>query len=74
LPSDGIAATPGAIPLVRRGETVTLLWDENGIRLVVPAICLDPGAEGQKVRARVARGGRLVRAIVVSAGKLRAAS
>ena len=61
-------------PLVRPGETVTLLWDQDGIRVVVPAICLDPGDKGQKVRARIVRGGRLVRAIVVNAGELRIVS
>ena len=61
-------------PLVRPGEAVALLWDQDGIRLVVPAICLDPGGAGQSVRARIAPHGRLVRAIVISAGQLRTAS
>jgi len=60
-------------PLLRPGKTVTLLWDQDGIRVVVPAVCLDPGDEGQKVRARIVRGGRIVPAIVVSAGELRTA-
>jgi Chaperone for flagella basal body P-ring formation len=69
------ALRPGhETPLVRPGETVTLLWDQDGIRLVVPAVALDAGLPGEPVRARIARGGRLVRAIVVSAGTLRAAS
>ena len=62
----------GGGPLVRRGQTVKLLWDQYGVRLLVPAICLDPGDEGQKVRARL-RGGRIVSAIVVNAGELRTA-
>ncbi len=61
-------------PLVRAGETVSLLWDQDGIRLTVPAVALDAGGPGQGVRARIGRGGRMVRAIVVSAGKLRSAS
>jgi len=61
-------------PLVRSGEAVTLLWDQDGIRLVAPAICIDPGGAGQSVRARIAPHGRLVRAIVMSAGQLRTAS
>jgi hypothetical protein len=61
-------------PLIRPGEAVSLLWDEGGIRLTVPAISLDAGVPGQAVRARLSRGGRMVRAIVVSAGKVRAAS
>jgi hypothetical protein len=60
--------------IVRAGEAVTLVWDQDGIRLVVPAIALDAGAEGQPVRARIARGGRMLPAIVVSAGIVRAAS
>lgn len=60
-------------PVVRPGESVTLLWDQGGIRLVVPAFCLDRGGTGESVRARIA-GGRLVRAIVESAGRLRMAS
>ena len=67
------AATPEK-PLVRPGEAVTLLWDQDGIRLVVPAICLDKGTAGDAVRARIVRGGRLVRAVVESAGRLRVAS
>jgi hypothetical protein len=74
--SSGLAASGSdrALPLVRAGQTVTLLWDQDGIRLVVPAVCLDRGAPGEKVRARMGRGGAVVDAIVVSAGMLRAAS
>jgi hypothetical protein len=63
-----------AQPLVRRGETVTLLWDQDGIRMTVPVVCLDPGEQGQRVRARVVHSGGSVRAVVVSAGLLRIAS
>jgi hypothetical protein len=74
-PTGRAALNPSnAKPMVRPGEAVTLLWDEDGIRLVVPAICLDPGGAGQSVRARIAPGGRLVRAIVVRAGELRMSS
>ena len=61
-------------PLVRRGESVSLIWDQDGIRLVAPVISLDPGNPGQGVRARIARGGRIVPAVVESAGVLRTAS
>lgn len=64
----------GAGALVRPGQAVTLLWDQDGIRLVIPAVALDPGAPGEPVRARIVRGGRLVRAVVVSAGMVRAVS
>ena len=60
--------------LVHPGETVTLLWDQDGIRLLVPAVCLDPGRAGEPVRASIVRSGRTIRAIVESAGTLRAAS
>jgi len=63
-----------AKPLVRAGETVTLSWDEAGIRLVVPVVCLDPGGMGEKVRVRIVRTGRTVRAVVVNVGQVRAAS
>ncbi len=59
--------------LIQRGQTATLLWDQQGIRVVVPSISLDAGNEGDTVRARIARSGRVVRAIVTGAGRLRAA-
>lgn len=65
----------GAVDLlVRPGETVSLLWDQHGIRLVIPAVALEAGGSGELVRARIARGGRVVRAVVTGAGKLRTAS
>lgn len=74
-PVDEAALSPlSRNPLVRPGETVSLLWDQDGIRVVVPAVCLDRGGPGERVRARILQGGRLISAIVVSAGRLRAAS
>ena len=61
-------------PLVHPGEPVTLLWDQDGIRLLVPAVCLDRGGAGDEVRARIEHGGRVVRAVVVGEGRLRATS
>jgi flagella basal body P-ring formation protein FlgA len=52
---------------------MTLIWDQDGIRLLARVICLDPGEAGQVVRARLTHG-RVVRAVVVSAGMLRATS
>jgi hypothetical protein len=60
--------------LVRPGQTVTLVWDQGGIRAIVPAISLDGGDSGDGVRARIARGGRIIPAIVVSAGIVRTAA
>jgi flagella basal body P-ring formation protein FlgA len=51
-----------------------LLWDQNGIRLTVPTVCLESGAPGKQIRTRIIPSGRVVRAIVVSAGMLRAIS
>jgi len=61
-------------PLVRRGQTATLLWDQDGIRLLVPVRCLEPGALGRPVRARILPGGRVIVALVEGAGRLRVAS
>jgi hypothetical protein len=70
----GLAATVvNQSLLVRPGETVTLTWEEAGIRLVLPVTCLDRGGLGQEVRARIKTGGRVLRAEVVGEGKLRAA-
>ena len=74
LPRTAVPREDASRPLVRRGQTVSLLWDQDGIRLVVPAVCLDAGGAGQRVRARISPGGRVVRAVVESAAMLRAAS
>jgi Chaperone for flagella basal body P-ring formation len=59
-------------PLVRPGETATLSWDQDGIRLVVPVVCLDRGGLGQTVRARILAGSRTLEAVVTGPGLLRA--
>jgi hypothetical protein len=74
FPGLTVSGSDRGLPLVHPGQTVTLLWDQDGIRLVVPAVCLDRGAPGEKVRARMGHGGAVMHAIVVSAGMLRAAS
>jgi hypothetical protein len=71
--SDKLTGAGPVTPRVRPGEAVTLVWEQDGIRLVVPAVALDAGAAGDKVRARIVRGGALVPAIVISAGLLQAA-
>jgi hypothetical protein len=53
---------------VRPGELVHLLWDQNGIRSIVPATCLDQGTTGDQVRARIQPSGQVVKATVISAG------
>ena len=62
-----------AKPAVRAGETVFLAWDEAGILVTLPVVCLEPGAIGEKVRARLPRAGRVVQAVVVGPGELREA-
>jgi hypothetical protein len=58
--------------LVERGQTATLIWDQAGIRVVLPVTCLDAGALGQFVRVRFKNVARILRAEVVGAGTLRA--
>jgi hypothetical protein len=58
--------------LVEPGETVTLTWEQGGIRIVLPATCLDAGALGQFVRVRFKNASGILRAKVVGAGRLRA--
>jgi len=56
--------------LVRSGQLVTLVWDQKGIRVVVSAVCLDQGRQGEIVRARIAHTGRIVSAVVVGRARL----
>jgi hypothetical protein len=60
--------------LVHRGERVILDWDSSGIHITVPAVSLDGGVLGEQVRARIEPGGRMMRAVVVDRGQLRAGS
>jgi hypothetical protein len=57
--------------LVHRGEQVMLVWDQDGIRLLVPALSLEEGRRRDRVRVRTLRGGRVFRAVVESKGTLR---
>ena len=62
---------PGtAPPLVHRGDKVNLVWEQDGIRVVAPAFCMDEGREGDDVRARIS--GHVIGAVVVRMGELRA--
>jgi hypothetical protein len=70
---DSLALSPSNSPVIRRGQTATLIWDEVGIRVVVPVTCLDGGAVGQVVRVQLKNGPRILRAEVVGEGMLRAA-
>ncbi len=60
--------------VVRPGDKASLLWDQDGIRLTIPAICMDKGRAGDTVRARLEPNHRIVRAVVVNAKVLRVQS
>jgi hypothetical protein len=62
----------GGGPSISRGQTATLIWDQAGIRVVLPVTCLDAGVVGQMVRVQLKNGPRILRAEVVGAGMLRA--
>jgi len=58
--------------LLRPGETATLVWDQDGIRVVLPVICLDRGNVGDSIRVRIKSGSRVLRAEIVNESLLRA--
>ncbi len=56
--------------LIKRGQTATLRWDEAGIRIVLPVICLDAGGTGQTIRVRFKNAAHILRAEILSDGTL----
>ncbi len=64
------AALKGKLVLVKPGQTATLIWEQGGIRAVLPAICLEAGELGQVVRVRLKNVARTLRAEVMSDGTL----
>lgn len=60
-------------PLVRRGETVTLLARAGGLDVRVGAEALASGAAGERIRVRNASSRRVVEAIVIGAGLVESA-
>lgn len=58
--------------LLRPGETTTLVWDQDGIRVVLPVICLDQGNVGDSIRVRIKSGSRVLRAEIINESLLRA--
>jgi hypothetical protein len=48
--------------LLRAGQSTTLIWEQGGIRMVLPAVSLDAGSDGDIVRARVLSTRLLLRA------------
>jgi Chaperone for flagella basal body P-ring formation len=81
-PPAGVAAAPPRnplqtkastiVPLVKPGQTATLTWEQAGIRIVLPVICLEAGGVGQFVQVRFPHAPRTLRAEVVGAGTVRA--
>lgn len=61
-------------PVMRPGQAVILVWDQDGIRFTGRATCLDRGRAGDFVRARITPGGRVVHAVVVNSAMLRTGS
>lgn len=57
--------------LIRPGDKASLLWDQDGIRLTIPAVCMDKGRAGDTVRVRLEPSHRIVRAVVVNPKVLR---
>jgi Chaperone for flagella basal body P-ring formation len=58
-------------PIVRPGQSMTLLWDQDGIQITLHVTCLDRGGLGETVRARLKHGDRILRAKVMNAETLR---
>jgi Chaperone for flagella basal body P-ring formation len=71
-PSKSSAADGANQRLIKAGQTATLRWDQGGICVVLPVICLDGGALGQTVRVQIRNAGRILRAQILSDGTLRA--
>jgi hypothetical protein len=59
-----------AAPLVRAGQRVQLAEEVSGMRLSAPAVCLEAGSMGQRIRVRNVSSGRVVLARVRAAGQV----
>ena len=71
--SNSYANVPETHPvLLRPGQTVMLVWDQDGIRVVLPVICLERGNVGDSIRVRIKSGTRVLRAEIVNESLLRA--
>jgi hypothetical protein len=67
------ASRPEAAERIRVGEGATLVWEQSGLRVILPVVCLEAGEVGQSIRVRVRNGNRTLRAQVVGAGRVRVA-
>jgi hypothetical protein len=68
-----VRAISSKTSLVKVGQAAVLIWEDKGIRVTLPVICLQSGGKGEFVRARLKDSERIMRAEVVSIGTLRAA-
>jgi hypothetical protein len=59
-----------AAPMVRAGQRVQLAEDVSGMHLSAPAVCLQAGSLGQRIRVRNVSSGRVVLARVGGAGQV----
>ena len=57
------------VPVVHAGEKTNVIWNQDGIRLVLPGISLAPARAGQVIRVQL-RAGRIVSATVAGPGTL----
>jgi len=57
-----------AVPVVERGEKVTLMASVGGITVSASAICQDDGAEGERVDVKNERSGRRLSGVVMGRG------
>lgn len=64
VPSPG--TTPKESPLIARGQSVTLVIQHADFRIVLPAICLESGIQGQTIRVASPDRKRIYTAEVVS--------
>jgi hypothetical protein len=70
-PKSGLLRASSKTSMVMPGQRMTLLWDQDGIQMILRVISLDRGNSGEVVRARVQPGDRVLRATVVDAATLR---
>lgn len=59
-----------AQPLVRKGETASLVWSQGSVRVTAAAVCRESGAEGDVISVRNLVNSRMGRARVLSDGTL----
>lgn len=54
-------------PSVHVGEKIKVVWDDNGLHLVLPGAAIDAGRSGDSIRVRL-KAGRIVSANITSSG------